>query len=118
MQGRLDQNKQTHSILLFILKHSGVTILVPNTLIKLRLDGFDIRISSMFVEALDLAPKALLRTLDNLHIASLIDLPREGHNIQYLVTGDEELLKARKTVTSATGIPVVSPQDLAELEPL
>lgn len=114
----LDQSKQTHSILLFILKHSGVTILVPNTMIKLRLDGFDIRISSMFVEALDLAPKALLRTLDNLHIASLIGLMREGHNIQYLVTGDEELLKARRAVTSATGIPVVSPQDLVELEPL
>jgi len=72
----------------------------------------------MFVEALDLAPKALLRTLDNLHIASLIGLLKEGHGIRYLVTGDEELLKARKTVTSVTSVPVISPPDLIKLEPM
>jgi hypothetical protein len=114
----LDHAKQAYSILLFILKQSGVTILVPNALIKLHLNGLEVRISSMFVEALDLAPKALLRTLDNLHIASLIGLLKEGHSIRYLVTGDEELLKARKTVTSVTGVPVISPPDLIKLEPM
>ncbi len=114
----LDVERQAYSILLFMLKRSGITVLVPNALIKLRLNNHDIKVSSMFVEALNLAPKALLRTLDNLHIASLIGLLKEGHSIHYLVTGDEELLKARRTVTNVTGIPVLSPQDLIKLEPL
>jgi len=76
----LDFSKQTYSVLLFMLKHSGVKVLVPNALIKLHLNGFNIKISTMLVEALDLAPKALLRTLDNLHVASLIGLVKEGHN--------------------------------------
>jgi len=56
--------------------------------------------------------------LDNLHAASLISLLREGHNIHYLVIGDEELLKVRRAVTYSTNIPVVSPQDLVKLEPV
>ena len=114
----LELSKQAYSILLFILKHSGVTVLVPNALIRLHLNGFEIRMSSMFVEALNLAPKATLRTLDNLHIASLIGLLKERHTISYLITGDGELLNARTRITNATGIPVVSPQDLIKLEPL
>jgi ribosomal protein S13 len=112
----LDFGKQTYSLLLFMLKHGDVKVLVPNALIKLHLNGFDVKMSTMLVEALDLAPKALLKTLDNLHVASLTSLVKEGHSIHYMVTGDEELLRVRKTVTNITGIPIVSPQDLVKLE--
>jgi hypothetical protein len=35
-----------------------------------------------------------------------------------MVTADEELLKARKKMTELTSVPVTSPRDLLNIEPL
>jgi len=114
----LDFSKQVYSILLFLLRYGNVKVLVPDTVVTLNLENVRLSLSSMFVEAFNLAPRTLLRTLDNLHVASLYSLLREGHSIQYMVTGDEELLKSRKKITELTNVPVTSPTDLINLEPL
>jgi N-dimethylarginine dimethylaminohydrolase len=72
----------------------------------------------MFVETFTMAPRTLLRTLDNLHLACLLTMLREGQTIHYMVTADEELLKARKKMTELTSVPVASPRDLLNIEPL
>lgn len=114
----LDFSKQVYSILLFMLKRGDVKVLVPDIIVTLNLEDLRLNLSSIFVEAFNLAPRTLLKTLDNLHVASLHSLLKEGHSIHYMVTGDEEILKARKNITKLTNVPVTSPSELIELEPL
>lgn len=114
----LDFDKQVYSILLFMLRRGDVKVRVPDALVNLRLGETEISLSTMFIEAFNLAPRALLKTLDNLHVACLLGLLKEGQSIHYMVTGDEELLKSRKRITELTSVPVASPRDLATLEPL
>jgi len=112
----LDLNKQVYSLVLFMLKHGNVRVQVPDTIINLHLEDIEVSLSSMFVEAFNLAPRTLLKSLDNLHVASLLSLSKEGQVIHYIVTGDEELLKARKKIVELTNIPVTSPRELVSLE--
>jgi len=114
----LEFSKQVYSILLFILRHGNVRILVPDIIVALNLETFRLNLSSMLVEAFNLGPRTLLKTLDNLHVASVHSLLRQGHTIHYMVTADEEVLKARRKITELTNVPVISPRDLASLEPL
>lgn len=114
----LDFDRQVYSILLFMLRRGDVRIMVPDIVVSLHLDDIELSLGRMFIEAFNLAPKALLKTLDNLHVACLLSLLKEGHPIHYMVTGDEEMLKARSRITELTNVPVTSPPDLVRLEPL
>lgn len=111
-------DKQVYAILLFILRHGNVTVLVPDTTLTLTLENVRLNMSSTFIDAFKLAPKILLKTLDNLHVASLHSLLNDGHTIHYMVTGDEDLLRAGKEITELTNVTVISPTDIAKLEPL
>jgi len=114
----LDFNKQVFSILLFMLRRGNTRVMVPDTVVNLQLGDIELSLSTMFVETFNMAPRTLLRTLDNLHVACLLTLLRERQSIHYMVTADEELLKARKKITELTSIPVASPHDLINIEPL
>lgn len=114
----LDFNNQVYTILLFMLKRGNTRVMVPDTVVNLQLGDMELSLSTMFVETFNMAPRTLLRTLDNLHVACLLTLLRERQSIHYMVTADEELLKARKKITELTSIPVASPHDLTNIEPL
>lgn len=77
----LDFNKQVYSMLLFMLANGNVRVSVPDTIVTLNLENNRLSLSSMFVEAFNLAPRSFLKTLDNLHVASLYSLLKEGHVI-------------------------------------
>jgi len=114
----LDFDKQVYTILLFMLRKGNVRVLVPDTILTLNLEHITLNMSSMFIEAFKLAPKSLLKTLDNLHVASVYSLLKDGHTIHYIVTGDEELLRMGKKITELTNATVISPTDITKLEPL
>ena len=114
----LDFSKQVYSILLFMIKRGDIRIMVPDTVVNLQMGDIELSLSTMFVETFNMAPRTLLRTLDNLHLACLLTMLREGQSIHYMVTADEELLKARKKMTELTSVPVTSPRDLLNIEPL
>ena len=101
-----------------MLRTGNVRVLAPDTILTLNLEHFTLNMSSMFIEAFKLAPKMLLKTLDNLHVASVYSLLKEGNTINYMVTGDEELLRVRKKITELTNVTVISPTDMIKLEPL
>ncbi len=76
-------------------------------------------IFSDYSQAIFLAPISKLRTLDNLHIASLKNIIfSKNLSINYFVTGDEEILKNRNKLKSYLDLLIVSPQTLIELEAL
>jgi len=114
----LDFEKQVYTIILFMLRKGNVRVLVPDTILTLSLEHVTLNLSSMFIEAFKLAPKMLLKTLDNLHVAAVYSLLKEGNTINYMVTGDEELLRVRKKITELTNVTVISPTDITKLEPL
>jgi len=115
---RLDFEKQVYTIIIFMLRHGNVRVLVPDGILTLTLENLRLNLSSMFIEAFKLAPKTLLKTLDNLHVASLYSLLKEDHVIHYMVTCDEELLRLGKKITELTNVTVTSPSDITKLEPL
>jgi hypothetical protein len=111
-------NKQVYSILLFMLRRGNTRVIVPDAVVNLQLGDMELSPNSMFVETFNMAPGTLFQTLDNPYVACLPTLLREGQSIQYMVTADEELLKARKKIAELTSIPVTSVHDLIKIEPL
>ena len=54
--------------------------------------GSPIKISHIYLKALELASKLRLKTLNTLHLAHILCLKDEGMQIEYLVTDDKEIL--------------------------
>ncbi|MBS7623059.1 hypothetical protein KEJ39_05215 [Candidatus Bathyarchaeota archaeon] len=63
--------------------------LIPVTV---NLPGSSVKISHIYLRALELASELRLKTLDTLHLAHISCLKDEGMQIEYLVTNDGEIL--------------------------
>ncbi|MHA1971512.1 MAG: type II toxin-antitoxin system VapC family toxin [Candidatus Hodarchaeales archaeon] len=70
-------------------------------------------------QVFDIAAKMRLKTLDNLHIATIILLNKiKGKNIDFFITGDKELLTKSYEVKKEYGFSIVSPEQFITLEGL
>jgi len=78
---------------------------------------FELEISIDFYKAIYIAPLSNLRTLDNLQIASAVNI-RDilGIKIDYFITTDSLILENAKSIREYTHLTIIHPQKLVELE--
>ncbi|NHJ03163.1 MAG: PIN domain-containing protein [Candidatus Heimdallarchaeota archaeon] len=81
--------------------------------------GSKIELSLVYLQAIDLAPKFHLKTLDNLHLATCVLINRTTRkSIDYFVSGDQEIVSKAHQLKSEYGFSSVFPDELIKLEGL
>ena len=72
-----------------------------------------------FSKAYQIAPFFSLRTLDNLQIASALNLKEiRNIDIDYFATTDENILNQAKKILELTNLTIIHPKDLIKIEHL
>jgi predicted nucleic acid-binding protein len=78
-----------------------------------------VNISSSHWLCIDVAKNIGLKTLDNLHIASLLSIQNmSGKNVDYFVTNDREILSKANLIKKRYKVSVVASDNLISLEGL
>ena len=77
--------------------------------------GSPIKISHIYLKALELASKMRLKTLDTLHLAHISCLKDEGMQIEYLVTNDKEILARGDQISGMLKSRVLSSEETSTL---
>lgn len=81
------------------------------------LDHENVRLFSDYARAYSYASRFRLKALDLLHIAALKNILIEGKtSVDYLVTGDKEILKRKSEINQELEITTIDPDALVQIE--
>ncbi len=84
---------------------------------ELLLDHENVRLFSDYARAYSYASRFRLKSLDLLHIAALKNILIEGKiSVDYLVTGDKEMLKRKAEINQELEITMIDPDALVQVE--
>jgi predicted nucleic acid-binding protein len=111
---RLGPSEQVYALALFFLSFGSVKVIGMDTVAKAPFDDLSFATLLEFMEACRIAPLTLLRSLDNVHIAAVKVMKRQGRTIDYLVTCDKGILGRREELRRTVDVPVLSPAELVE----
>ena len=100
------KNANIDTIVAFIIYDSKLRIVTRSFMPSMQILGKKFRVPLEYRLAMKFAEKLQLRTLDLLHIAYAYML---RDMLDYVVTGDDDVLKARELIKQCTGLEVVSP---------
>jgi predicted nucleic acid-binding protein len=82
--------------------------------VTLNVDDRGVNVPALLAVALEVASKTGVKTLDNIHVASVYVASRiSGHRVDYLVTLDEDMLRRRTEIEGLTGVKVAAPGELS-----
>lgn len=98
----------------YIVRKFNLSVLGSKELLNFRINEESALFPLEFLKALSLSYESGLKTLDNLHIA-IVALENKVSRIDYLVTGDRDILNKRNKILQITGCPVVSPSELTSI---
>jgi len=74
-----------------------------------------IKISHIYLKALELASKLRLKTLDTLHLAHISCLKDEGIQLEYLITNNKEILARGDRISDVLKSRVLSSEEASTL---
>jgi len=111
---RLGPSGQVYALALFFLSFGSVKVAGMDTVAVAPFDDLSFVTLLEFIEACRIAPFTLLRSLDNMHIAAVKMMRRQGRIIDYLVTCDKGILGRREELKRAVDVSVLSPAELIE----
>ena len=97
------------TIIAFILHDSRLKIVERSFMSRLQILGKKLRIPLEYYLAVKLTEKLQLKTLDMLHIAYAYML---RNAIDYIVTGDNDILRAKEKIKQYVGLEVKDPSEL------
>ena len=103
------ENVNIDTIIAFILYDSKLKIVARSFMSRLQILGKRLRVPLEYHLVIKLAEKLRLKTLDMLHIAYAYML---RDTLDYIVTGDDDILKARELIKQHIGLEVRKPSEL------
>ena len=101
LTGTIPKNKEMF-IIMYLLRKFNLSVLPTNSK-KTTLFGM---MPSIFATAISLASDIKLKTLDLLHISQAYLYKKEGYEIDYLVTLDNDFVKYKEEIHEITGIEI------------
>ena len=111
---KLKPSGQVYALATFFLSFGSVKIAGMDTVVETSFDGFSVTTLLEFMEACSVAPSTLLRSLDNIHLAAVNIMVRQGRTIESFVTCDRGILERGEELKKVIDVPVVSPAGLVE----
>ena len=103
------KNINLDTLLVYIITDLKLKVITKTYITKLQLPNQMVKIPLEYYISIKLAEKIKLKTLDLLHIAYAYILKEE---ISYFVTGDRDIIQAKKRIKQQTGIEVKSPKEI------
>ena len=103
------ENANIDTLIAFILYDSKLKIVARSFISRLQILGKRLRVPLEYHLAIKFAEKLQLKTLDMLHIAYAYML---RNRLDYIVTGDDDILKARELIKRHMGLEIREPSEL------
>ena len=104
------ENTNMDTLIAFILYDSKLKIVARSFISRLQILSKRLRVPLEYHLAIKFAEKLQLKTLDMLHIAYAYML---RNRLDYIVTGDDDILKARELIKRHMGLEIREPSEFA-----
>ncbi|MHA1279595.1 MAG: type II toxin-antitoxin system VapC family toxin [Candidatus Helarchaeota archaeon] len=116
---KLNEQEKKSLIILYYLEKLPIDFYACLGNEKIQLKRRDFRIQIDFSRAYRIAPLFPLRTLDNLQIASALNI-RDVRNIRidYFITTDKVILDVSKEIQKAINLTIIDPETFVDIEHL
>ncbi len=107
----LSFDKKIKAIVLYIILRYNINVIGCLGVVHSGIDRVELPIE--FAEAIKIAPKTRLKTLDNLHIATF-KLNKKPECLDFLVTGDRDMLNKAAEIREIIETLILSPEEASK----